>query len=430
MNYSKIFRLLSIRWIIGSALMVFAALGVVQHSGAASISVLAVVNGTPITNIDFEERRNFLIKTTGIVDNAETGEQIDKDVLQMLVDDIIKREEGMRIGRGMEEVARQRADEIIDISFSQHGENPNDVLKRLGIDRSFAEQKFFTDVLWASTVQTRFAEEFANVQNEAVKELERVKANARKPQIDLDEIVLVPGPNRTMQQTAEVANQMVAAIKKGADFGRIAQQFSVAGTSQESGNVGWVVLERLPDDIRAIVENLPSGTVANPVQIDGAVVIYRVNGIRLNGNADPLESIVRVGRMILPVEAEDLESRKAAANTVFGAIAEVKTCQDLNRIHEGYGSSSDFDFGEFKLAEFSPLLREILLPLGINEMSDPINYSEGIVVFMVCDKAVPKLNLPTQSEIETRIRNRHFSVLSSRYLAQLRRKAIIEYKDG
>ena len=49
---------------------------------------------------------------------------------------------------------------------------------------------------------------------------------------------------------------------------------------------------------------------------------------------------------------------------------------------------------------------------------------------MVCDKAVPKLNLPTQSEIETRIRNRHFSVLSSRYLAQLRRKAIIEYKDG
>ena len=188
MNYSKIFRMLSIRWIIGSALMVFAALGVVQHSGAASISVLAVVNGTPITNIDFEERRNFLIKTTGIVDNAETGEQIDKDVLQMLVDDIIKREEGMRIGRGMEEVARQRADEIIDISFSQHGENPNDVLKRLGIDRSFAEQKFFTDVLWASTVQTRFAEEFANVQNEAVKELERVKANARKPQIDLDAV--------------------------------------------------------------------------------------------------------------------------------------------------------------------------------------------------------------------------------------------------
>ena len=45
MNYSKIFRMLSIRWIIGSALMVFAALGVVQHSGAASISVLAVVNG-------------------------------------------------------------------------------------------------------------------------------------------------------------------------------------------------------------------------------------------------------------------------------------------------------------------------------------------------------------------------------------------------
>ena len=57
---------------------------------AKKISVIAVVDGTPISSIDFDERRNFLVKTTGIADTAETREQIDNDVLQMLVDDTIK----------------------------------------------------------------------------------------------------------------------------------------------------------------------------------------------------------------------------------------------------------------------------------------------------------------------------------------------------
>ena len=106
---------------------------------AKSISVVATVDGTPISNIDFEERRNFLIKTTGITYNDENREQIDSDVLQMLVDDIIKINEGSSFGSGFEATARQRAIELVNQSFSQNGENPDDVLKALGISRDVAE---------------------------------------------------------------------------------------------------------------------------------------------------------------------------------------------------------------------------------------------------------------------------------------------------
>ena len=148
---------------------------------AKSISVLAVVDGNPITSIDFEERRNFLVKTTGISDTAETKDQIDSDVLQMLIDDMIKIKEGLSLGNNIEAIARQRARELVMQSFSQNGEDPIEVMERLGIDPAVAEEKFLADVLWASTIQSVYAKQFSSTQDEAEKELERIKQNIKNP---------------------------------------------------------------------------------------------------------------------------------------------------------------------------------------------------------------------------------------------------------
>ena len=75
----------------------------------------------------------------------------------MLIDDVIKKEEGLRIGSGFEATARQRASELVDTSFAQYGEDPDEVMVRLGISRQMAENKFLVDVLWASSIQSLFA---------------------------------------------------------------------------------------------------------------------------------------------------------------------------------------------------------------------------------------------------------------------------------
>ena len=397
---------------------------------ATSIKVIAVVNGKPITNIDFEKRRNFLIKTTGINDTAERSQQIDSDVLQMLIDDIIKTEEGLRLGGGAEAAALERAKALVDRSFSQHGEEADVVMSRLGIDRAFAEQKYLTDVLWISTVQSRFFQEFSNIKNEAEAELERIRTNALKPQVDLDEIVLVPEPNRNFNDTLETASQMVDAIRNGADFGRIAQQYSVSGSSQNGGDIGWVVIENLPDNIRSIVENLPLGSIADPVQIDGSVVIYRLNGKRENGTGAAIETEVLLGRLVLPEQAIDATSSETATSKMIADTADIRSCEQMQALHERYASGIEFLFGAFKMRDLAPQLQQILLPLDKNEMSEPISDAEGLSIFMVCDKRLLGLDLPTFEEVERSIGNRHFSVLSARYLSQLRRRAIIEYRNG
>ena len=403
--------------------------GMPYHVAAETVSVMAVVNGQPITSLDFEERRNFLINTTGIRITDENRDRINQDTLQMLIDDVVKKEEGLRIGGGFEATARQRASELVDTSFAQYGEDPDEVMNRLGISRQMAENKFLVDVLWASSIQTLFADQFANITTEAELELERIRENASKPQVELQEIILVPEPNRNFAQTLDVANQMYDAILQGADFGRIAQQYSVSGSARNGGNLGWVPIEKLAPQIQDVIASMPSGAIARPIEIDGAVAIYRVKGVRRNGNSDPLESVVTVARLVVPVEASDSTSREAAIIALADEVRDISTCDGLAPLHARGGNATPLIMGEFTLGEIAPKLRAVLMPLNKGEKTAPINFAEGLVVFMICEKLVPVLDLPSIEEIETQIRNRHFSVLSSRHLQRLRRKAVISIRD-
>lgn len=400
-----------------------------QSVSAKSITVLAVVNGAPISSIDFEERRNFLIKTTGIEYNDNTKDQIDRDVLQMLVDDIIKINAGLAFGAGFETSARQRASELVRASFSQNGEDPEAVMKSLGIDPEVAEKKFLADVLWASTVQSKFAKQFSNTREEAEKELERVKKNVQKPHLNIDEIVLVPEPNRNFATTQRLAEQIYNALTKGADFGRIAQQYSATGSGRDGGKLGWVLAERLPDQIRTILEGAPSGAFTKPVVLDGAIVIYRVNGKRLNGQTDVMENQVHLARLLYPIDTTDKGKAEEGRMTVAKDIQSVKTCDDLYALHNSYGSSTNPDLGRFRVMDFAPVMRQVITGLGQNERTGIISFSEGLVVFMVCELNIPQLDLPSIEEIETNIRNRHYTALSARLMSRLRKKAIITYKD-
>ena len=400
-----------------------------QTALAKSISVVATVDGTPISNIDFEERRNFLIKTTGISYNDSNREQIDSDVLQMLVDDVIKINEGASFGSGFAATARQRASDLVNQSFSQNGEDPDQVLKALGISRDTAEKKFLADVLWASTIQSRFNKQFSKTRDEAERELERIKKNIQKPHADLDEIVLLPEPNRNYAATRQLGDQIFDALRSGADFSRIAQQYSAAGSSQQGGKLGWVALERLSAEIRAIVEDAPAGAVTRPMDIDGAVVIYRINSLRINGQSDPFQSIVDLYRLVLPADMTNGNSVNAGRAALASDIQAVSTCAELDMLHQNYGSGLNVDMGQFKIIDFAPRLREVIVGLGTNDKSDIINFSEGLVVFMVCKRVDPEIILPSLDELEVSIRNKHYSALSARYLSRLRKKAIITYED-
>ena len=396
-------------------------------SSAQTISIIATVDGTPISNIDFEQRRNFLVKTTGIQYTEQTKEQIDGDVIQMLIDDVIKVNAGNRLSGATEDIIMQRAEDLVDISFSQHGGNANEVLKSLGIPRNVAVKKFAADVLWASAIQVRFAQQFAETRLEAEQELERIKSNIKKPQINLDEIVLAPEPNRNFTATKRLGNQIFKALEEGAEFSRIAQQYSITGSARQGGALGWLPKERIPQNVLSALNEVPIGAFSKPLEIDGAIVIYRVNGIREDGRPSPVEDEVSLMRLILPVDTTNVSG---AQEQIKKDLQKVKECRDLEKLHQQYGTSLPARLGNFKVSALAPQLREAIINLNANEYTDPINFSDGLMVIMVCERIKPQISLPSLEVIENSIRDKHFSDLSARYLSRLRKQATIDYKGN
>ena len=421
-----------------SALLLVTALVLSGHSWlkitpiqAATVTVLAVVNGKPVTSLDLAMRRDFVIATTGLTYDESSRQQIDSDVMQMLIDDQLKIEEGLRLAPDAEQAARNKAAMLVDSSFGQDGQDPDKILRSLGIQRGVAEEKFFADVLWASAVQGRYSRQFLAVDQEAEAELERLRATVRKPHAELEEIVLVPEPRRDYTATLALAGKMVEAIRNGADFGRIAQQYSAAGSSANSGKLGWVLLERLPDETRQAIKDLKAGEIADIQEIDGAIVIYRIGGIRRDGKPDPLEAEIDLFRLMLPLANDaDNAARLQAAARISKDSSNAADCTAMEELAKIYGGDRHIRISDKRLLDLPAQLRQVIQPLAPGETTAPLNFSEGVAVFMLCDRSKPQMNLPPIETIRETINNRHFSVLSARYLTQLRRNAVITYPGG
>ena len=410
--------------------IIFTVMALSATARAANIEIIATVDGIPITNHDLQERRNMLIKTTGLILTAENEDQINRDVLQMLIDDTIKISEGTAVLRNNLDVLDQGADRLINETFSQNNENPDAVLASLGIPRDVMHKKFKADIVWASIIQNRFQGQFANAKTEAEIELERLKKNLEEPHINLDEIVLLPEPSRNYAATINLANQMVNAIRKGADFGRIAQQYSAAGSASNGGNIGWVLENRIEPDINSILSPLKPGDITDPIDRDGAIVIYRIKGRRDSGKASPLEAEIILTRLFYPMTTDDEASRLEAAAKLTRDTQPISSCQELDNLNNSYGSELPFLLGKMPLYSLAPNLRDLIAPLDAGMKTKPVSFNEGMAVFMVCDKSVPQTDLPSLEALTQTIQNRYFSILSQRYLNQLRREAVVDIRKS
>ena len=416
------------KWLGVLAVMGAVLVMLMSLANAASIKVIATVDGIPITDHDLAARRNMLIQITGLELTPETRAQIDRDVLQMLIDDTIKISAGTALFADRLEAIDANADQLVDSTFSQNNENPDAVLARLGIPRAVIHKKFKADILWASIINGRFQSQFANAPAEAELELARLQQNLQAPHINLEEIILLPAPGRNYAATLNLAQQMVRAIRNGADFRRIAQQYSAAGNASTGGRVGWVLESRLETPVRKVLAPLTAGDITNPIERDGAVIIYRVVGKRAGGNANPLEAEVRLGRLFYPMRATDDASRLEAAAKLTRDTRTISSCAALEHLHQDYGSDLPFGLGVTPLVNLAANLRGLIAPLEAGEMTQPVSFAEGMAVFMVCEKTLPETSLPSAEELTQNIQNRYFSILSNRHLNQLRREAVIDIR--
>ena len=393
----------------------------------AALEIVAKVNGKAVTNYQVDQRAAFLHMVTNLEDTAQNRAQIKQDATQMLIDEILKLDAAAALDPTLTQRSRETAHKLVDENFAANGKTGSQRLREQGVDSSNIQQKFITDIVWGEFIRFKFQTKFAELDTIVDKVLARIEANARQPQVKLSEIILLPEPNRPLDRTLFLANEIIKAVNNGANFNAIAKQYSASGTATNGGQLGWVMLDQLPDHIQEQVKMTKIGAVSTPLQRDGMIILIRNEGSRQDGVADPSQDIITLARAVYPLskDASNADKLEAAAK-LERDTASINSCDGLVALNQDYGSGIQGLIKNISLGSFNRPLQALVNELKASVPSKPLSFTEGISVFMLCDRISPKITLPSRDELLRVEFDKIFGSLSERYLLQLRRSAIIE----
>jgi peptidyl-prolyl cis-trans isomerase SurA len=80
-------------------------------------------------------------------------------------------------------------------------------------------------------------------------------------------------------------------------------------------------------------------------------------------------------------------------------------------------------------ADLLPALRDILDKTDMGHLTPPEQTAEGIQMFALCDKKETKTDTPGKRQMRDELTQQKFGAQAKRYLAEIRRSAMIEYKQ-
>ena len=405
-----------------SAFSLLFMLGTGLSQTNAALEIVAKVNGKAVTNYQVDQRAAFLHMVTNLEDTAQNRAQIKQDATQMLIDEILKLDAAAALDPTLTQRSRETAHKLVDENFAANGKTGSQRLREQGVDSSNIQQKFITDIVWGEFIRFKFQTKFAELDTIVDKVLARIEANARQPQVKLSEIILLPEPNRPLDRTLFLANEIIKAVNNGANFNAIAKQYSASGTATNGGQLGWVMLDQLPDHIQEQVKMTKIGAVSAPLQRDGLIILIRNEGSRQDGVADPSQDIITLARAVYPLskDASNADKLEAAAK-LERDTASINSCDGLVALNQDYGSGIQGLIKNISLGSFNRPLQALVNELKASVPSKPLSFTEGISVFMLCDRISPKITLPSRDELLRVEFDKIFGSISERYLLQLRR---------
>ncbi len=284
------------------------------------------------------------------------------------------------------------------------------------------------EVAW-SRLQRAKIESTVSVGDEEVKAiLDRMNAAKGTEEFRVGEIFISANAGNQDQALAN-ANKILEQLKNGASFAGYARQYSEASTAAVGGDLGWVRPEQLPEPIAAQLRTMTSGTISNPIPVQGGFSIVAVQDTRKVLTADPRDAVLSLKQVTVPFpagttrqQAEPIVARFAqAAQNIGGCGGAEKIAADFH----GEVVQSD----DAKLRDLPPFLQQIMLSMQVGQATQPFgSVDEGVRILVLCGRDEVSTDQPSFDTVSTQLTEERVNIRSRRYLRDLRRDAVIEFR--
>jgi peptidyl-prolyl cis-trans isomerase SurA len=267
---------------------------------------------------------------------------------------------------------------------------------------------------------------------------EQAGVEAGAVEYNVAQILLRVPDNATTQRVDEVrrqADDLVAQLKDGAEFARLAASFSAAPEALAGGELGWRGAERLPTLFLDAIKGLKPGDIAPVVRSPGGFHVLKLIGSRnaVEGRiaAAPLQQ-TRVRHILLRVsdltpEPEvrrrltDLRERVTRGGQDFGTLA---------RLHSVDPSSTrGGELGWIYPGDTVPEFERAMDPLKPGEISEAVQSPFGWHLIQVLERRTDESPVErNRFAARAALRERKSDEAFQEWLRQLRDRTYVEIR--
>jgi peptidyl-prolyl cis-trans isomerase SurA len=390
------------------------------------IKATAIVNGDVITQTDVDQRLALLAISNGGEIPPDQIDALRQQVLRNLIDETLEIQAAKDDKIEVKSSDIDKTVERVAANVKQTPEQLATYLEAHGSSIASLRRQIQGEIAWDRLQHDKIEVSVGDDEVKAV--LDKLNASKGTEEYHVGEIFLASTPY-TQEQTLQNATKILDQLKNGASFAGYAREYSQASTAAVGGDLGWVRPEQLPAPIATVLRQMTPGTISNPIEVPGGVSIIAVQDTRQRGMPDPRDAILSLKQVSIAFpkgstrqQAEPiLEKFADAAKNVGGCGGAEKMAAEFH----GEVVSSD----QVKMRDLPPALQQMMLPMQVGQATQPFgSLDEGVRVLVICGRDQVDATAPTYDDIYSQLNEERVNMRARRYLADLRRDAVIEFR--
>ncbi len=383
--------------------------------------VVTTVNKIPITKNDIVNRAKIISFSIKKNTDFKKLQNYYNQALNSLINEKIILSAGLKINNNIIKIVTPKANQILLNEFDNSKDKLDKFINYLSIPKAKLLEKYESQLVWEIVLKNKFKDQLLKLDNIVQNDIEDRKNRKTEDLYDLAEIVISKNNNQNL------LNQIKYALKNGVNFLDLAKQVSISSSAKFKGKVGWKNYQNLPRYIKSKKINLNEGDIISFPTKD-KIKIIKILAKRLNGKFSKNETSVILGQIKFPINFQKKDvAYKKVKYVVKDLLTNKKSCKNLNII-KNQNKNYSVNIIKSRLADISTKIQNVIKNFELYKISQPIFLGNYGYTYIICDVKKPKSEKNTILELKNKMMQKHYLIISERYLKRLNKEAIITHK--
>jgi peptidyl-prolyl cis-trans isomerase SurA len=390
----------------------------------SSAYICVQINKDAITKQDIEDRSRLLLFFSEMPFNSENINLVRSQATQNLILETLQ----IQIAKDFEiEASAKEIENSFENLSKQNGKSAKEfkeILEGNMVSIKSLENRLKAQLVWIKYIKAKFSS-IVKVSNREVElAIERIKANQKKQQYEIMEIVLYGNNYENEKNASDILSQLNA--MKGLNFKAVAQQISQSPNSITGGYVGWQADDQIDPITKEVLEQMKVGEI-KIVKTNNAYKIIKLKDKKMPNQASFGSTKISYCQFFIPIPSELTAEEEG---NIASKVEEIKSNNNHKSLVDDMlskGVKAAF-IEEKPLNELPDALRTLILPLGVNQITEPLRDGDNLIIFKVCaKKVVTQEELPTPDQMREILSQEQFSKLAEREVNLLKNTSFIKY---